>query len=611
MRSLQPKYLRHNIWRENSFSSTTSEWSESAKPLPRPPSSELANPITSRTIREHPALFNVSTPIIIERFQRLLRNHPNQPFVQSVCEGLRNGFWPWADTLLDGYPDTHDASNPLPSDERDAAFLRNQVHTEESKGRFSAPFRGDLYPGMYSMPIHAVPKTLRSTELRMVTDHSSGPFSLNSMIPRCDIMAYPLDNMKHLGEVLLDLRRKVGHDVPLTVFKSDVAEAYRLLPMHVKWQIKQVNTVGDLRYVDRRNAFGGRGSGSIWIAFNSLVTWIARHEKNISNLLVYADDSFKVVETSSLIYYKPFDQYLPCDQVKLLSLWEELGIPFKQKKQLSGSPLTIIGIDVDPNAMTFTLPPTARADLVREIEEFCAFRPNTHGTKHTLREWQRLAGWLNWSFNVFPLLRPSLNNVYPKIAGKDLPNAQIWVNCAVRDDLLWAASQIKINSGVFLLRASDWNPSDADTVIYCDACLDGMGFWYPVNGDAFYSRVPLDVPSHLIFYYEALCVLCALEDAVSHLTSPSRIAIYTDNSNTVDIFNSLRCLPAYNGILKRAVSLLMSTDHQLRVFHIPGEHNDIADALSRQSFAKAILARPDMHIHQFEPPQMMLGATEK
>ena len=228
--------------------------------------------------------------------------------------------------------------------------------------------------------------------------------------------------------------------------------------------------------------FGGCGSGSIWIAFNSLVTWIARHEKCIDNLLVYADDSFKVVEASSLVYYQPFDRYIPKDQVKLLDSWEELRIPFKQKKQLFGSPLTIIGIEVDPNAMTFTLPQTARTDLIHEIEEFCAFRPNTRGAKHTLWEWQRLAGWLNWGFNVFPLLRPSLNNLYPKIAGKDSPNAQIWVNCAVQNDLLWAASHIKNNNSVFLLRASDWKPSEANLVVYCDACLNGMGFWYPSNG---------------------------------------------------------------------------------------------------------------------------------
>src|SRR5271168_5027699 len=99
LRSLQPKYLHHNIWREHSFSLTTAEWSETALPLPHPPVTELNNHVTSNTIQKHPSLFHVSTPINIKRFQSMLHNHPNQPFVKSVCEGLRDGFWPWADTV--------------------------------------------------------------------------------------------------------------------------------------------------------------------------------------------------------------------------------------------------------------------------------------------------------------------------------------------------------------------------------------------------------------------------------------------------------------------------------------------------------------------------------
>ena len=87
---------------------------------------------------------------------------------------------------------------------------------------------------------------------------------------------------------------------------------------------------------------------------------------------------------------------------------------------------------------------------------------------------------------------------------------------------------------------------DAERIIYCDVCLEGMGFWYPhkpvTNG--FYSPVPLDVPEQFILYYEALCILSTLHHAANTSSKPICIAIFTDNSNTVDIFNSLRALPA-------------------------------------------------------------------
>ena len=48
-------------------------------------------------------------------------------------------------------------------------------------------------------------------------------------------------------------------------------------------------------------------------------------------------------------YYEPYGRLLPKHQKCLLDLWSSLGIPHKEKKQVHGSPLIIIGIDVDPN----------------------------------------------------------------------------------------------------------------------------------------------------------------------------------------------------------------------------------------------------------------------
>ena len=612
LRSLLPKYLRYNTWTPDVSTLTTADWSLRAPPLPSPPLSELHNAITTATISCNPSLFKIVTPINVDRFESLLATHPNQPFVKSVCNGLRIGFWPFADSQLEGYPITHDESQPPTKGTKESLFLQTQIQTEQDKGRFSHPFGRILLPGMYSMPIHAVLKP-GSTDLRLVTDHSSGPFSLNSMIQHSDISGYPLDNLKHLGEILLDLHHKTKSTTPLIVFKSDVSEAYRLLPVHKKWQIKQVNTFDGLRYVDRCNAFGGRASGSLWISFNSLVTWIARYVKGIDDLLVYVDDSFKIVPASTMSYYEPFNKSIPKDQIALLNLWEEIGIPFKERKQISGTPLTVIGIEVDPNKLSFTLSEKARTDLLAHVEDFCALSHNSRGAKFTLRQWQRLAGWLNWSFNVFPLLRPCLNNFYPKISGKDRPNAEIWVNNVVRDDLQWASKHIKVSSGIYILRSLKWDESDADRVIYCDACMTGMGFWYPDEPvpEAFYSPVPSGVPTDFIFYYEALCVLSALHHVSASLQKPEKIIIFTDNTNTVDIFNSLRALPPYNPILKSAVDLLLQFDHQLRVLYVPGDENHVADAISRQDFNRALTHCPDLHISIFQPPQLPLGVAKK
>jgi hypothetical protein len=104
------------------------------------------------------------------------------------------------------------------------------------------------------MPIYAVPKP-GSTDLRLVNDHSAGAYSLNSMIGHSLVTGYPLDNLHQLGHMLLNLHL-LTPGVDLVMWKSDIAEAYRMCPMHPHWQIKQAVHIDGEFYIDRANCFG-------------------------------------------------------------------------------------------------------------------------------------------------------------------------------------------------------------------------------------------------------------------------------------------------------------------------------------------------------------------
>ncbi|TEB15593.1 hypothetical protein FA13DRAFT_1804963 [Coprinellus micaceus] len=88
----------------------------------------------------------------------------------------------------------------------------------------------------------------------------------------------------------------------------------------------------------------------------ALVTWIAVNVERIIHLNEYSDDHFAPVLAKLIAFYSPYAKHLPTPQCRLLSLWDKLGIPHKEKKQLSGSILTIIGISVNTNNLRFTLP---------------------------------------------------------------------------------------------------------------------------------------------------------------------------------------------------------------------------------------------------------------
>ena len=594
---MRPKYLRYNIWDPDSdFSPNTADWTLIARPLEGPPQAALDDEVVTKTINENPDLFKIVTPVNVDVFEAYLESHPNQAFVKSVCNGLREGFWPWAEVPKPGYPDTNDESKPAPTDVKKAEFLRAQRDVELAKDRFSPPLAHGLLPGMYCMPIYAVPKP-RSSDLRLVTDQSYGKYSLNSMINHDKVTGYPLDNMVHFGEMLMDLeRRDPGSEK--VVWKSDIAEAYRILPMHRRWQVKQVNRVDDDYHVDRCNAFGGCGAGGLFISFNSLVAWIAKEIKRIRYLSGYVDDSSGCGRRDDFLTYEPYGKDYPREQVILMNLWDELGIPHKPHKQIYGSPLPVIGITVDANELSLALSDEAKETLITELKWWC-----TPGRKEKLRKWYQMGGWMNWAFNVYPRLRPALNNFYPKLKGRRDSTSLIWVNNSIREDFSWATRILGNSSGVHLLKSVYWGVDEATLTVFCDACPDGMGFWYPELNVGFYSPTPCHEHPDLIFYFEALCVHSALFDAHRRTGTGKngRFVIYTDNSNTVDIFSSLRALPPYNHLLKTSIDILNLGDYDMRILHVSGVDNAVADSLSRADFHRSIKLAPGLKISSFEP----------
>ena len=116
------------------------------------------------------------------------------------------------------------------------------------------------------------------------------------------------------------------------------------------WQLKQVITVDGQQYVNQNLAFGSSD---------------------------YIDDSSGCNLLNNISHYKPYGTNYPSNQFKLLQIWDELSIPHKSCKQVSGSPLMIIGIKIDPNLMTLTLPNDARISLINKLHLWTS-KPQEH-----------------------------------------------------------------------------------------------------------------------------------------------------------------------------------------------------------------------------------------
>ena len=130
-------------------------------------------------------------------------------------------------------------------------------------------------------------------------------------------------------------------------------------------------------------------------------------------------------------------------------------------------------------------------DHNRLIQHVVCFIDTAPGeTCHTLWEFQQLAGWINWSFNVLPLLKPALSNIYAKIGGKVESHAQIFVSRVIVHDLDWFVLHVNHSDGVYLFEDVDWSEQEADIVAYCSACLSGLGLFFSHSKEGFQCVVP-------------------------------------------------------------------------------------------------------------------------
>ena len=131
------------------------------------------------------------------------------------------------------------------------------------------------------------------------------------------------------------------------------------------------------------------------------------------------------------------------------------------------------------------------------------------------------------------------------------------------------------------MEACSWEEEDADLVFLSDASNVGLAFWSPTLDLAFVASIEVtDLHYGDTFFNEVLVVVSAIDWAMHLPNKPQHILLRTDSMNTVDIFHSLAAQPNYVLLLFQVVETMMDSGVDVRVVHIPGDKNTIADALS-------------------------------
>ena len=358
-----PRYKQGFVWNKPSPMSRLSPSAlatETARPLASPPSHLINDPDIQSSLRAMHNFIRVETPFNVDLLEMLLCDHPNQPFVKSIMDSLRYGFWPFDEG--DWKDDRDDVVQNYPCEDVDSKAIRDFRDDKIQAGRWSEPLPDKtLLPGMKLSPIFVV---WQKGKARVVTDHTAS--GLNDHIPRSEAKVH-YDDMCTFGQVIFNAKQAHSNET-LVTWKSDVSSAFLNLPAHPIYQLRQVVDVEGTLHSIRCLVFGNCASPRCWCSVSGLMCWLAIRKFDIKDLHDFMDNFFSWALASDLVLYKKVSR--PRPQARLLMFWDEIRCPWKEKKQKFGTKLKIIGFYVDINHGTLTLTNNSISEVLGVV---CAF----------------------------------------------------------------------------------------------------------------------------------------------------------------------------------------------------------------------------------------------
>ena len=402
----------------------------------------------------------------------------------------------------------------------------------------------------------AVPKP-DSDDLRVIHDCS--------MPPGRGVNTY-IEIEKQSFQTLDDAAKLIGRH--FYIAKVDLRRAYRSVPVHpsnykalgLKWQFKGHKQFSYL--VDTRLPFGASSAPGI---FHRLTQSVRRMmvKRGFHGIIVYLDDFLIIGQT-----------YEECKRAfdTLCELLVALGFTISPSKVVKPcQTLTFLGVEINTTNLSFSLPKEKIKVLKEVLLSFCDKK------RASKRQLQQLAGRLNWACKVVYGGRTFLRRILDLMNTLQKQSSKCLLSQDFYHDIDWWLCFLEEFNGQCPFH--DTRPVNN---LHTDACNSGIGAAF--EGDWFYSNLLVDHPdvaSMHINFKEAFCVVSAIERWAPLLRN-KRVHIYCDNTAAVAMLNKgttkNRTMMVH---LRRVFWCSAVYNFRLRVFHVPGKLNILADHISR------------------------------
>ena len=506
----------------------------------------------------------VNTPLRWQAWERSLEQHPDPRFRAYIANGIRFGF-------RVGYTYQHPcrtSSRNMPSALERPEVVREYLATECSEGRVLGPLDPTKFPQIHTSRFGVIPKG-STGRWRLIVDMSSPEGgSVNDGIPE-ELCSLSYVGIKDAARAILDRGRGA------MMAKVDVKSAYRNIPVHPedRWMMGMM-WEGAL-FVDTCLPFGLRSAPKIFTAIADAVEWIVCRE-GASSIMHYLDDF--------LVVGAPNSSECVATLTTLLRVFDRLGLPVALEK-LEGplSCLVFLGFELDSEARVIRLPQLKLRELQFLIRSWVGRQSCTK------KDLESLVGKLAHASQVVRPGKTFMRRMFELLAGTRLAHHHIRLSKAFRSDLLWWATFLEVWNGITMMQGG--NSSQVSHQVWTDASGHfGCGAWWPaadswlqLRWQQAYTKEWEALHDESITLKELLPIVLACS-----VWGPgwqgSTVIFYCDNTGAVAVINSgYSRIPQIMHLLRCLFFIRAYFQISVRAVHIPGQHNCIADAISRNN----------------------------
>ena len=451
-------------------------------------------------------------------------------------------------------------------------IVDSEIQRECQAGRLLGPFQERPLPNLKCSGVGVVPK--KNGKWRMI-HHLSAPLglSVNDHIPKepYSLQYSSVDDAVHL---LCSLGKGAR------MAKVDLKSAFRIIPVRKQdWELLGIHWRNQY-YVDTCLPFGLRSAPYLFNQFADALEWILRNNYSLQWVIHYLDD-YLILGPPENNLCRQFLQ----DFLRVCSL---LGIPVATEK-VEG-PLTILtflGLELDSVTQQIRLTQDRLAEILTELGKW------QRRKKATKRELLSLIGKLAFAARAVPAGRLFLRRLIQLSTKVDRLHHHVRLNQDAKLDIAWWQSFLPSwNGKAFFLEQNTTAASDLS--LYTDASgTHGCGAYF--KGAWFhYSWQPHQQlsPTTSIQWQELFAIVAAALTWGNHWLR-KRICFYCDNQAIVQAWEGKSSKhPKLTSLMRLLFLTAAQNNFTVKLKHVPGKSNELADALSRKQFNRFFSLAP-------------------